>query len=481
MPIPIQFWKMTKEVNSTKRPIAAATVTHQCSIKAPCSILTPDIELYMPLDTNNPSPLNYCFIEAFDRYYWVRDWEWSGSYWTAHCEVDVLASWKNSIGASQQYVLRSASSWDGDIVDNLYPMEGVITEQSVQAESPWDLDFNHGSIVVGVTGSGGNNYYIFDPESQFPLFMFGNNGLLSDYYASKLVDGWDSVFPQLKAQINPLQYISSIRWYPGMLPTLQTELVTGIRVGWGEVLASGSRILGDGVATGSISFTPPRHPQAASRGRYMNLSPFSDYQLFIPPWGVMSLDPGMVAEATSIRVDYLIDTKTGNAIANIVYAGDTDVVYSRASARIGTDLQVSHIVAPGWGVGNIANGVLSMATSLPGMAADQHTDRIVPAANYVSSIFNTMGVIAASKVPSQTSLGQDGGISNLYGTPALNAQFRNAVPEDIEHRGRPLCQRRTISTLSGYMTIADPDIDFSCTSEEGVAIRSFMTGGFYYE
>ena len=47
----------------------------------------------------NPSFYNYAYISDLgNRYYFIRDWTVSeGHLWTAHMEVDVLASWKASI------------------------------------------------------------------------------------------------------------------------------------------------------------------------------------------------------------------------------------------------------------------------------------------------------------------------------------------------------------------------------------------------
>ncbi len=72
-----------------------------------------------------------------------------------------------------------------------------------------------------------------------------------------------------------------------------------------------------------------------------------------------------------------------------------------------------------------------------------------------------------------------GAENGIYWT--LVGEFHNAVDDDNTHRGRPLCQVKTISTLSGYILVADADIAVPGTAEENEKIKGYMNGGFYYE
>ena len=67
-------------------------------------------------------------------------------------------------------------------------------------------------------------------------------------------------------------------------------------------------------------------------------------------------------------------------------------------------------------------------------------------------------------------LGEDKQITRSY-----------TVDDDNTHNGRPLCDVRTISTLSGYMLIQDGDVTITGTSAEDSLIRSYLETGFYYE
>ena len=105
----VTLYEFKKRENSTKRPDSTVTqITHNAVLKMPTSLLRPEITFDFGLK-GNPSYYNYAYISDLgNRYYFIRDWTvGDGHLWTAHLEVDVLASWKNSIGNSTQYVTRS--------------------------------------------------------------------------------------------------------------------------------------------------------------------------------------------------------------------------------------------------------------------------------------------------------------------------------------------------------------------------------------
>jgi hypothetical protein len=65
----------------------------------------------------------------------------------------------------------------------------------------------------------------------------------------------------------------------------------------------------------------------------------------------------------------------------------------------------------------------------------------------------------------------------------LYAQFVLVADDDPVHNGKPLMQRRTINTLSGYIKTANAHIvgDGSFTLPECQRAEIIMNGGFYYE
>ena len=84
-------------------------------------------------------------------------------------------------------------------------------------------------------------------------------------------------------------------------------------------------------------------------------------------------------------------------------------------------------------------------------------------------------------MPRASTVGTSGGFATGMGDFRLDHQFFRPVDDDNTHNGRPLCQMRTISNLSGYILVQDGDVATNGTSAEDAAIRSYLEGGFYYE
>ena len=126
----IEFWNFSKKRNSTKQPEAGSGIQYTgCELKEDTSILAPVIRIRvaaMPVPTVAPvNTFTYCYIAKFNRYYFISDWVYSPGFWEGHLQLDVLASHKTEIGATSAYIERSASAYDGEIIDKLYPANTI--------------------------------------------------------------------------------------------------------------------------------------------------------------------------------------------------------------------------------------------------------------------------------------------------------------------------------------------------------------------
>jgi hypothetical protein len=232
MAIDVNLYYFAKKINSTARPTNGG-ITYHCVIKEPCGILNPVIGLNLGLVSAPTS--NYAYIPEFKRYYYVKEWTYQNALWYASLECDILASWKTDIGASTCYVLRSASASNGCIVDTTYPATGNTFINNQTKDSPWATAFAMGWFIVGIAGIS-TRYYLFTetPLRDFLGYIF------SDSYAEQLTAGWSQAFPQLKAQCNPMQYITSIMWVPF---TPEGDDIDTIKVGWGNVPVTNAKIV----------------------------------------------------------------------------------------------------------------------------------------------------------------------------------------------------------------------------------------------
>lgn len=433
---------------------------YQCTTNRDFSIQNPVIRLNIG-PAANPQTYNYLYVQSWGRYYWIDSWNFEGGLWCAYCSVDPLASFKTAIGNGTAYVLRAASEWDGSIIDGMYPMHSASTTELQTGTNPWSLDPKDGTFVVGIAGSGATQFIMFNAKSLDLFFQW----IFSDTYA---VDALGALAlatnPELKVQLNPIQYITSIVWLP--FKAVGTAVNT-VKVGLVDVDIAGFDI-GSGRGIGTTKFEMHRHPDSAARGSWVNAGAAS-YSLFYPPFGLVPLDPVQCANTTAITCDTVVDYRTGHATMTVT---SDNGILSRVSAMVGLSYPVSNVVSPGWGVSSI------LAT-LGGAVANSYTGNIPGA---LTGGLSAIESAAAAKIPHVSTIGGTSATDSLVGKPAVLYEWMRPVEDDIAHRGRPLCKVKTINSLSGYILCADvhPTIP-NATKIEVDAIIAYMQGGFYYE
>lgn len=451
------FYTFQKRINSTKQPTGGSS--YNIILKEGCSVNHPTIALDIGL-ASSPAALNYCYIAEFGRYYWVK-WRFEDRLWIGECNVDPLASFKTQIGASNCYVARSASSYNLRVVDNFYPALAKNTHEANTITSPFD---KKGSYVVGIQGKGSGGkggavtYYRATADGLKTLI----NYMLSD---ASLYGQSDISDELLKCVFNPLQYIVSCMWFP-FSPAVTTG---GLSFGWWDASISGINRL-SGLEWGTnMSFTIPKHPKAATRGQYLNLPPFASYRLEAGQWGVIPLDNFNLLDNTSLSCDYKVDLMTGSGRFNIQYR-DKLIYESIHTAQIGVPIQLGQNMfnqgALIGAAGGAVNTVKSAVTGDPAGMLVNGLSAIGDAAQLTQSI--------------PSSVGSNGTISfnNVFG---IMADFLDIADEDLQSRGRPLCEAKTISSLSGFIQCYDADPAISCSDEELSMIVQYMNNGFFYE
>lgn len=469
MAFEVKTYRFNKKANSTKRPTAGDELETYGSVtlKDQCSILNPIIKIN--IGTAATTIPNYAYIAIWDRYYYVTDIKWTNGIWEISLKVDAMASWKVSIGSQSLYVTRSASQFDGKIMDNLYPANSQPTYTQVIDETLWNTtDLTEGTYVVGVAGQN-TTYYKFT-YGALQLFL---QYILGEIYATDLTDGWSAVFTSLNWDANPLQYIVSINWFPFLATPLGDT--SSIRVGYVDVPCVCGEVTGSGLVFFSYTVTPPTHPQAASRGEYLNNAPYSDYELFYPPFGQIPLDPTLVANSDSIDMLIGVDLRTGKGTLSILDNTNT-VITSWMHSQISIPYQTTQIMSQG--TYDLSKYVGFLGSMIPAMATG---DPIGAATGIISGGVSAIGDYARGKIPSARTIGSTGGMNSLRGNISFQCEFKMLVDEDNENRGRPLCKVRTINTLSGYILVTDADIEIAAMEAEQQEIRNYMEGGFFYE
>lgn len=480
MAVSVTLYSFSKNPDSTARPSGGRDF--DCTIISPSSVVSPEIRLN--LRDTNPSSYNYAEIPDFNRFYWITDWTYDAGIWTASLMVDVLATYRDQIGDSEQYVVRSAAEGDGFIMDTLYPTTDQYTISTTPISGqPFFKDLVNGEYILGVVGAGQSGlqmgavtYYAMSP----PAFAAFADNLFNDDEWIKLTKTDEVAVPDgnggviktdvevnlstLKTEFNPAQYIVSCMW----LPFVPTEGSAGseIKLGWWSIPAGVVSVSGWYEKTFTV--TVPAHPQLA-RGYYLHMPPYSRYTLVFPPFGTIPLDGSYFVQAATLNLNIRVDLISGQG--SLTITTPAGAVIGRYSAQIGVPISVGQLLSRETAAG------LSAAAGIAGGVAS------AAMGDFAGAIKSAGSAIAEAftwQLPQMTIKGGSGSRSEYGYTPVLISQFARVVDDSPKLLGKPLCKVKTLSSIPGYIMVTKPEIDLKATSAEIEKVKEAMRGGFFF-
>lgn len=482
-----------KKENSTKQPASGTlTLGVQGVFKEPCSVLNPVLRIERLTLDAVPYDYNYARYVEGNRYYFIEDWVWADGLWEVHMKEDVLATFKTAIGNQSEYVLRTDSTTDfnGEITDTTYPATTDIVTTSYSLSNIFTTDLTVGCYIVGIISGGSSqavgaiSYYVMT-SSQFGALkskLFSNDNLeimgIIDSSGQQLVQ--DLSQEVLKTLYNPYQYIVSCMWFPfGEGAISDKTSVSSIKIGWWDYPLSGYRLYAQTIELGSERFTITAHPQA-SRGSYLNYAPYTRRSL-LGRFGTVAIDTTMFEVGDVINISYVIDLITGHCYTRIARKIDLlEHLIAERNFLIGVPIQIAQVGTDYLGtavsaLSTVSSGIEGAVSGFfKGGVAGAVTGAIASSAN---GIYNTI----QSAMPQVETGGQNGSFLAPVNNTHVVEQFYKIVDEDIAHRGRPLCEIRTLNTLSGFILCAEGDMDISCYDNERKEITNFLTTGFFWE
>ena len=482
-----------KKDNSTKQPTGGGLAV-QGTLKEPCSIMNPTISIERLSGDASPSSYTYAYINKFGRYYFITDWRWVDGLWEVDMRVDVLASFKTEIGASSQYILRHASSTDYNeyVTDTMYPATTEFETQEYAMTNIFSDNISVGCYVLGCISGAGTasvgaiTYYVMT-SSQFNSLK---NILLSDenFETMDILDTsttpptWkldDMSKELLKTMYNPFQYIVSCMWFPFPASQVSTSASQKIKLGWWEYNVTASIVYAQRI-TFAESGPFPTHPQYLTRGEYLNHAPYTKITLH-GRFGSVALDTAFFTVGDSIYVDYTVDFISGHCHCVINQRrGSYQKILAQRDFLLGVPIQLAQVGIDYLGAGVTAINSVgnTVSSAIKGFTMGGIGGAVAGAvAGVANGIYNTLD---ASMPQMET-----GGANGSFNSPAIlthvTAVFYKIVDENLSHKGRPLCEERTINSLSGFIMCAEGDLDISCFEEERKRIANYLVSGFYWE
>ena len=463
------FYQFAKRTNSTKRP--SGGLEKVIDLKALCNIINPEIKIATEGD---PTGYNYCYMPTFNRYYWVKNWTYASGLWTASLTVDTLASYREQIGNSTEYVTRASAQYDGTISDGLYPATAKVQSVTNAFQGGFAETISGGFFVIGLIAKAPNSigavtYVVMTPTNAKKLSakLLTNVSYLS-------IDNSEISDNLTKVLFNPYQYIVSCNYFPFDIAKLVAHLplVYSVDIGWWSVDVP-CWILGENNNnfTKSVNVNVPKHPQAANRGEYCNAAPYTDYTIFLQPFGVIPLDASKLWEATTLSIQYVTDLFTGDSVLRI-FTNANQLIHESV-AKLGVPIQLSNITfdIPSGNGGLLQTGI---AAAFGGLQAALSGGSISDVGNGILNAAQATNADVASK-------GATGSTIAFDSIPYIVARFKILVDDNNEHHGRPLCKRVQLFSIPGFIMVDDPDIALTATAAEIDSVKSYMKNGFFLE
>lgn len=469
----VTFYEFNKKINSTARPNTSTPQLkyEKIHFKDNTSIVNPVIVLNIPMI--NISNYNYCYIDQTNRYYFINDIVYDNALVNIVCSIDALASYKDEIIASSQYIIRSERLYDLDVVDTQYPMLSTPSESN-QVIDMGVVYANSHCFRVDI----GTSHYIMDSQ--------GYTGFLSKLYA---IDVPSSAAKEL---LNPFQYIGSVKLIPmgiANIPSRDFVLhsVNSIRYGWWDfsVDVGNVYIINEGftaivetpfsVIRKSGNFTVANHPQY-NRGHYLNTSPYRNISIYSPLFGTASINDNDIVDVTSFHWDIDYDLVSCEFRFRITAHDKTMFLTSGA---IGIDLPLSEQHT------NIISGATDLISSavsgMAGIAMSSATGTPVQAlTSAFSTSMNVANALREMVIPQVQTRFANTSYLNVADIVYINVEYYLIADEDISRYGRPYMREHSLAT-NGYILCHHVTLPFKALESEKEIIKTFLESGCYLE
>lgn len=506
MSVSVNFYQTPKKLNSTKIPTQiVGDFGVVVELKDVTNLYTPTLIMSDDLFTDglghiqNPMKFVYCYIDDFDRYYFIRSWSWILGRWECALEVDVLASFKTQIGSSSLYVLRSASSYDPDIVDTKYPVKAIGADTSYQGRTygsvynVWNTNIYGNDVTSGFfrVSIVNNDSSAIGAVSHYAISGAVMAELMNTLYSSpswaNITDANISTDLQ-KMLLNPMQYITSVIWIPSGFNTSGQTPIHTIPYGWWSINLTGDvyRITTSTMQiTVSESIPVAHHPQYDSYKHWLQLSPYTTAALYFTPFGFIPLDTSKIYDATHIDIEVRIDIITGKGtliLSSHKTVGGTTTyggTFYTTVAEVGVPMTIAQMAVDMSALGQASTWVGAAGIALAtGGLQDSLNDLKNGLIDGVRDIFssstvkNALNLAVGGGIGSVISSGISSGLSS---TLSQGASVSSEIAAGLQ-RGMGNAPQET-SLLDSLKAIAG-DIGSAALACAGTCSSSGSSGGF---
>ena len=261
------------------------------------------------------------------------------------------------------------------------------------------------------------------------------------------------------------------------------EVRVDIITGKGTLLVSSHKTVGSTTTYGGTIYTTVAQvgiPIAIAQ-MSVDMSALGQASTWVGAAGV-ALAAGGIQDSLKDLKNGLIDgVKTIFSQQNVEKVRSNPIVNGAVATGIGDVVgKITGAAASPFGSssGNVVSSVASAIQSGIQKGSGQETSLL----STLKEIAGDIGSAALAAAGTCQSMGSTGGFAALTELIFIQWYFQKVMDDDPQHYGYPLCQKKKINTLSGFVLCGNAD-DFSasCTPAERQAITAFLEAGFYYE
>lgn len=457
-------WRQfTKKKNSTKRPDPDNAVSYDVKLKDGCSTQSPVFMI-------NGIDLDINYVKWNNYYFFVDEIILSNNnIYELHCSMDVLASWKGTIGNYNAFIERSASAYDVMVNDSLLSAsQSVVSSSSAYT----DIGLGLGCYIFSVFNLTGIHWYATTNIGAL-VTMFNNISYDSNFITA---------FPVNLAlgALDFADWMGDVMWVPFNVGDIADTNNRMSQITFGYIIAD---------LSANFNCYPLTYDSRMLAANALNLptnyysdfrkanDKYSAYTLYLPGVGTVSL-PAIHTVNNDLYVDAAIDFYSGSI--NYMLRQGTGTNYKIISQYNG---QIGIPVPMGKSSGIDGGNLITTAIGAGVAVATEGAGSVVAAKAGEA-------LIGAAVSTAQSVIAPNVSISGGAGNRAY-AVWNNVIRVSVQNygtkqyptsvAGRPLYEYRTISTLSGYIKCGAASIDIFGMGPEKDAVNAYLNSGFYYE
>lgn len=469
----ITYWSnFSKRRNSTKVPNVAGTAV-TVNIKEPTSIENPVFIL-----AGNYFNINY--VGAWGHYYFVEDIvSVHNGLVEIHCSQDRMASYRTEILASSQLVSRSASNYNGKLIDTMCnkEMAPVTHVDANYATGVFTTDPSEMAMILTIKGDNGSEFF----SVKASLF----HELGQAIYRKSQHDIWDNnLVRDVEAEyLDPFSYLVDAKIIPIKHDLLSGTSTSTIKLGyWDYTDPDGVAIfkaLSDRVVyRTSDPFTVSPTTYATNENEFLNGNEFRELKLNLPGGIQYPIDCDKMVAGSSINIDCSVDCAGGIAY-RITYASIVDYI----TGVIGIPVAVHSNMVNYAGMVSGITGVVSGAVAGGGFGAMFGPMGSVAGAVVGAGRGLISGIGNGNTLGQTRSVGADGSIASFAENPniqLIRCQY-SISGRSAQRNGYPCMKYLQLSTLSGYAQCMNASVDMTGFGNDKEAVEAMLNEGFYVE